>query len=192
MFALVAPLYLFARVPFPIRRTFGELLALLWMVSVPVRLPNAVGEKRSVTTQLDLGPIVAPQPFTIVKSPLTPMLETVTAVVLLLFWTVSLCGLLWARSPKTTLPKLILPDETFNLTGTGVAVGVAVGVRVAVAVAVAVAVCVAVGVAVFVAVAVAVDVAVAVSVAVAVGVTVAVAVAVSVAVAVAVLVAVAV
>jgi len=135
---------------------FGELCALLSIVKLPVRLPNAVGEKRSVTLHFDLGPIVAPHPLTIVKSPLTPILETVTGSVLLLFWTVILCGLLWAPPPNSTLPKLISSGETFSLTGTGVTVGVAVGVLVAVAVGVAVAVDVAVSVAVMVAVAVAV------------------------------------
>jgi hypothetical protein len=165
-----------------------ELLALLLMVSVPLRVPSAVGEKLSVTTHLPSGAIIAPHPFCALKSPLTPMLEKVTGVVSLLFWIVTLCGLLTALFPNTTLPNLIRCGETASAIGTGVTVGVAVGVRVALAVAVAVAV--RAGVAVLVAVAVAVDVGVGVAVAVEVGV--AVAVAVEVAVGVAVIVAVAV
>ncbi len=91
-----------------------------------------------LTEHLDLGPIVAPHPFTIAKSPLLTMLENVTGVVLLLFEIVIFLGLLTAPFPNTTLPSLRTCGETFSATGTVVAVGVAVGVDVAVAVAVAV------------------------------------------------------
>ena len=110
------------------------------MVSVPPRVPRAVGEKVTVTEHLDLGPIVTPHPLTIAKSPLATMLENVTAVVLLLFWIVTCWGLLTAPLPNTTLPSLSRCGETLSATGTAVAVGVAVGVEVAVAVSVAVAV----------------------------------------------------
>ena len=94
--------------PSPVSATAaGELLALLSIVSVPSRVPKAVGENVSVTTHLPSGPIVAPHPFSILKSPLTPMLEKVTCVVSLLFWIVTLCGLLMALLPNTTLPKLM-------------------------------------------------------------------------------------
>ena len=139
-----------------------------------------------LTEHLDLGPTVAPHPSTIAKSPLAPMLENVTGVVLLLFEIVIFLGLLTAPFPNTTLPSLRTCGETLSATGTVVAVGVAVGVRVAVAVAVGVAVAVTTGVrtADGVGVAVAVEVAVAVAVAVEVAVAVAVGEAVTVAVAV--------
>ena len=91
-----------------------------------------------LTEHFDLGPIVAPHPFTIAKSPLLTMLANVTGVVLLLFEIVIFFGLLTAPFPNTTLPSLRTCGETFSATGTVVAVGVAVGVDVAVAVAVAV------------------------------------------------------
>ena len=115
------------------------MFALLLMVSVPPRVPRAVGEKVTVTEHLDLGPIVTPHPLTIAKSPLATMLENVTAVLLLLFAIVIFLGLLMALCPNTTLPSLRTCGETFSATGTAVAVGVAVGVEVAVAVAVALA-----------------------------------------------------
>ena len=114
----------------------GELLALLLNVSVPSRVPKSVGENRIVTEHFDLGPIVAPQPFTIAKSPLVVMLENVTDVALLLFMIVMCWGLLTAPSPNTILPNSSRFGENFSLAGTAVAVGVAVGVEVAVAVAV--------------------------------------------------------
>jgi hypothetical protein len=154
------------------------------MLSVPPSAPRAVGLKVTVTEHLDLGPIVAPHPFTIAKSPLAAMFENVTGVVLLLFEIVIFLGLLTASFPNTTLPSFRTCGETLSATGTVVAVGVAVGVDVAVAVAVGVAVTVAtgvrtaegvgVGVVVEVAVAVGVEVAVAVAVAEAVAVAVAV------------------
>ena len=131
---------------------------------MPSRVPKPVGENRIVTGHWDLGPIVAPQPLTIAKSPLVMILENVTRMVLLLFMIVMCLGLLTAPSPNTTLPRLSLCGETCSSSGTAVAVGVAVGVAVAVAVAVAVLVAVAVAVAVLVAVAVAVAVLVAVDV----------------------------
>ena len=136
--------------PLPVRSTDrGELLALLLIVSVPSRPPKPVGKNRIVTLHVDLGPIVAPQPLTIAKSPLVAMLENVTGVVLLLFMIVTCLGLLTAPSPNTTLPNSTSRfGETFNVAGTAVAVGVAVGVEVAVPVAVGVAVSVAVAVAV--------------------------------------------
>jgi len=154
------------------------------MVSVPLRVPSAVGLKVMLTEHLDFGPIVAPHALSIAKSPSATMLENVTGVVLLLFAIVIFLGLLTAPSPNTTLPSLPAWGETLSATGTVVAVGVAVGVNVAVGVDVAVAVAVRVGVAdetgvrtaegvpvgvgveVAVAVAVAVDEAVAVAVAV--------------------------
>jgi len=60
------------------------LLALLSIVRVPSLLPNPVGENVTLTVHSDLGPIVAPQSFTIAKSPLVSILENVTVVVLLL------------------------------------------------------------------------------------------------------------
>ena len=114
----------------------GELFALLLIVSVPPRVPSAVGLKVTVTEHLDLGPIVAPHPFTIAKSPLLTMPENVTRVVLLLFEIVIFLGLLTAPFPNTTLPSLRTCGETLSATGTVVAVGVAVGVDVSVAVAV--------------------------------------------------------
>jgi hypothetical protein len=148
------------------------LFALLLMLSVPPREPRAVGLNVTVTEHLDLGPIVAPHPFTIAKSPLATMPENVTAMVLLLFAILICLGLLTAPFPNTTLPSLRTRGETFNETGTAVGVGVAVGVDVAVADAVGVAVAVATGVRTGdgVAVEVAVEVAVAVELAVAVAV----------------------
>lgn len=169
--------------PLPVSPTEpGELLALLLIVNVPSRVPSAVGLKVTVTEHLDLGPIVAPHPLTIAKSPLATMLENVTGVVLLLFRIVTFLGLLTAPVPNTTLPSLRTRGETFSATGTAVAVVVAVGVEVAVAVAVGVGVSVATGVltAEGVPVGAAVDVAVEVDVAVAVAVGDAVAVAVAV------------
>src|ERR1700722_6040282 len=165
----------------PVRPTeVGELFALLLIMSMPPRAPSAVGLNVMVTEHLDLGPIVAPHPFTIAKSPLVAMLEKVTGVVLLLFAIVIFLALLTAPFPNTTLPSLRTRGETLSATGTAVAVGVAVGVDVAVAVAVGVADATGVrtadgvGVAVEVAVAVAVEVVVAVAVGEAVAVTVAV------------------
>ena len=123
------------------------MFALLLMVSVPLRAPGAVGLNVTLTEHLDFGPIVAPHPFTIAKSPLASMLEKVTGVVLLLFAIVIFLGLLTAPAPNTTLPSLTACGETLSATGTVVAVGVAVGVNVAVGVDVAVAVAVRVGVA---------------------------------------------
>jgi hypothetical protein len=166
------------------------LFALLLMLSVPPREPRAVGLNVTVTEHLDLGPIVAPHPFTIAKSPLATMPENVTAMVLLLFAILICLGLLTAPFPNTTLPRFNARGETLSPAGTAVVVGVAVGVDVAVADAVGVAVATGVrtgeGVAVAVEVEVAVEVAVAVELAVAVAVEVAVDVAVDVAVAVAV------
>lgn len=131
--------------PLPVRSTDrGELLALLFILSVPLRAPKPVGKNRMVTKHVDLGLIVASQPLTIAKSPLVTMLENVIAVVLLSFMSVTCWGLLTAPPPNTTLPSLSRFGETFSLTGTAVAVGVAVGVEVAVADAVGVAVAVAV------------------------------------------------
>jgi hypothetical protein len=166
------------------------LSASLLIVSVPPRAPSAVGLNVTLTEHLDLGPIVAPHPFTIAKSPLATILENVTGVVLLLFAIVIFLGLLTAPGPNTTLPSLAARGETLSANGTVVAVGVAVGVDVAVGVEVAVAVAVRVGVAdetgvrtaEGVAVGVAVEVVVAVAVEVAVAVTVDEAVAVAVAV----------
>jgi hypothetical protein len=154
------------------------LFALLLMVSVPPREPRAVGLNVTVTEHLDLGPMLAPHPLTIAKSPLATMPEKVTAMVLLLFAILICLDLLMAPFPNTTLPRLRTRGETLSPTGTAVVVGVAVGVNVAVAVTVGVAVAVgvtvatgvrtadgvAVGVAVVVAVAVAVEVAVDVAV----------------------------
>jgi hypothetical protein len=162
------------------------LFALLLMLSVPLRVPAAVGLKVIVTEHLALGPTVAPHPFTIAKSPLAAMLENVTGVVLLLFEIEIFLGLLTAPFPNTTLPSLRTCGETLSATGTVVVVGVAVGVDVTVAVAVAVGVAVTVatgvrtadGVGVAVAVEVALAVAVEVAAAVLVGEAVAVAVAV--------------
>lgn len=187
--------------PIPVRTTeVGELFALLLIESMPLCAPSAVGLKVTVTEHFDLGPIAAPHPFTIAKSPLAVMLENVTGVFLLLFEIVIFLGLLTAPFPNTTLPSLRTCGDTMSETGTAVAVGVAVGVDVAVTVAVGVAVALAtgvrtaegVGVGVAVEVAVKVAVAVAVVVAVPVAVEEAVAVAVQVSVAVAVTVAVAV
>ena len=160
------------------------MFALLLMLSVPLRVPAAVGLKVIVTEHLALGPTVAPHPFTIAKSPLAMMPENVTGVVLLLFEMVIFLGLLTAPFPNTTLPSLRTRGETLSATGTVVAVGVAVGVRVAVAVAVGVAVAVTTGVRTADGVGVAVAVEVALAVAVKVAVTVAVGEAVTVAVAV--------
>lgn len=164
------------------------MFALLLMLSVPPREPRAVGLNVTVTEHLDLGPIVAPHPFTIAKSPLATMPENVTAMVLLLFAILICLGLLTAPFPNTTLPRFNARGETLSPAGTAVVVGVAVGVDVAVADAVGVAVAVATGVRTGegVAVEVVVEVAVAVELAVAVAVEVAVDVAVDVAVAVAV------
>jgi len=136
------------------------------MLRVPPRAPSTVGLKVTVTEHLDFGPIAAPHPFTIAKSPLAAMLENVTGVVLFLFEIVILLGLLTALFANTTLPSLRTRGETLRATGTMVAVGVAVGVRVAVAVAVGVAVTVATGVRTAEGVALGVPVAVAVAVAV--------------------------
>ena len=75
-------------------------------MSVPPRVPRAVGLKVTVTVHFDLAPIVAPHPDTIAKSPLAAMLEKMTDVVLLLFWIVTFFGLLVAPCPNTTLPRL--------------------------------------------------------------------------------------
>jgi hypothetical protein len=162
------------------------LFALLLMLSVLLCAPSAVGLKVTLTEHLDFGPIVAPHPFTIAKSPLATMLENETGVVLLVFAIVTFLGLLTAPFPNTTLPSLRTCGDTLSATGTVVAVGVAVGVDVAVAVAVGVAVTVATGVRTAEGVGVGVAVEVAVKVAVAVAVVVAVPVAVEEAVAVAV------
>jgi hypothetical protein len=114
----------------------GELFALLLIVSVPPRAPSAVGLNVTLTEHLDLGPMVAPHPFTIAKSPLAAMLENVTGVVLLLFEIVIFLGLLTALLPNTTLPSLRTRGEALSATVTVVAVGVAVGVDVTLAVAV--------------------------------------------------------
>ena len=63
----------------------GELLALLLIISRPSLGPNELGANQTYTRHSDLGPIAAPHPLTIAKSPLAAMLEKVTGVVLLLF-----------------------------------------------------------------------------------------------------------
>ena len=110
------------------------MFALLLIVSVPPRLPSTVGLNVMVTEHLDLGPIVAPHPLTIAKSPLARMLVNVTGAVLLLFEIEIFLGLLTAPFPNTTLPSLRTCGETLSATGMVVVVGVAVGVDVAVAV----------------------------------------------------------
>jgi hypothetical protein len=100
--------FFFVATPSPVSATEpGELLALLSIVRVPLRVPSAVGLKVTLTEHLDLGPIVAPHPFSAMKSPPAPTLSNVIGVVLLLFRSVTLCGLLTALFPNTTLPKLM-------------------------------------------------------------------------------------
>jgi hypothetical protein len=100
--------YFFGATPVPVSSTEPtESLALLWIVSAPLRAPSAVGENVIVTTHLPSCRIMTPHSFCILKSPLTPMLVKVTGVVSLLFWIVTLCALLTALVPNTTLPKLI-------------------------------------------------------------------------------------
>jgi hypothetical protein len=159
------------------------LVALLVIVSVPLRAPRAVGKNFTLTLHFLRGAIVEPHPLASEKSPLATMLAKVTGAVLLVFVITTRFGLLVLPPPNTTLPSLRLCGDTPSA-ATGVGVGVAVGVEVGVAVGVAVGVgdwtgvftglVVGEGVEVAVAVALAVAVAVAVADAVAVEVRVAV------------------
>ena len=118
----------------------GELVALLVIVSAPLRVPSAVGENFIVTLHFFFDAIVGPHPLMLEKSPVAIMLANVTAAVLVLVITTRF-GLLVLPAPKTTLPRLRLRGDTpSEPSGVGVAVGVGVCVRVGVPVGVAVAV----------------------------------------------------
>jgi hypothetical protein len=155
------------------------LVALLVIVSVPLRAPRAVGKNFTLTLHFLRGAIVEPHPLASEKSPLATILAKVTGAVLLVFVITTRFGLLVLPPPNTTLPSWRLCGDTRSAAtgvGVGVAVGVGVGVPVGVGdwtgvftglvvgegVEVAVAVALAVAVAVAVADAVAVEVRVAV------------------------------
>ena len=75
-----------ALTPWPVRlTTWGLPGALSVMVTVPVRVPVAVGRKATLTSQLLLGYTVPQAPLGRLKSPVATMLETVTATVPVLF-----------------------------------------------------------------------------------------------------------
>jgi hypothetical protein len=112
----------------------GELVALLVIVSAPLRVPSAVGENFIVTLHFLRGAIARPHPETREKSPLVTMPAKVTGAVLVLVITTRF-GLLLASAPNITLPRLRLCGDTpSEPIGVGVAVGVRVGVAVVVGV----------------------------------------------------------
>src|SRR6266446_1819878 len=96
--------FFFFVVPLPDRGTAnGELVALLVIVSAPVRVPRAVGENFIVTLHFWWAAIVGPHPLTREKSPLVTMPAKVTGAVPVLVITTRF-GLLLALAPNTTLP----------------------------------------------------------------------------------------
>src|SRR5713101_8233056 len=80
-----ADCYFFFVVPLPDSGTAsGELVALLVIVSAPLRAPRAVGENSIVTLHFLWGANVGPHPLTREKSPLATRLANVSAAALVL------------------------------------------------------------------------------------------------------------
>jgi hypothetical protein len=101
--------------PFPVRLTVvGLLLALLVTVSVPVRVPPAVGVNETVTVQEPLTAML-PQLLVWLKSPVTETPETVAAVVPELV-IVTVCV---AEVEPTTVPAKDNPAGEALSTGPG-------------------------------------------------------------------------
>src|SRR5438093_13717308 len=95
--------------PVPARASFCGLLAALSLrVTIPVRVPPAVGLKLTLTVQLPLEVSVAPQVLVSAKSPLILRL-LMFRVTLPVFLTVIVCATLW--DPTICPLKVRFPGE---------------------------------------------------------------------------------
>jgi hypothetical protein len=102
-----------AAVPVPLSGTaVGELVALLAILTLPVRLPAVVGSNRTLNVVVPPAGIVAgvASPLTLKAPPLSPICEIVSDAVPV-FVTVKLSDFV---CPSATLPKLKLDGETDN------------------------------------------------------------------------------
>ncbi len=107
-----------APMPLPDRLTVAGLwLALLVMVSVPARLPVAVGADFTLTVHEPFAAMDEPQVLVWVKSPLVAMDETGAAEPVGLE-TVTVCAALVVAEPKLSTPGLTVTARRRDRAGT--------------------------------------------------------------------------